>query len=403
MTYLLPPNATAQERALEDVMRLPAEVLAGADAVRTTKENPPDDWLLWLVWEYGLEELLPYLPDPRRAIAEGVQFQRIRGTPASLRMALGWIGADAAIEEEETGGAHWHEFQLDPGMVPNGDMATEQVQAIAQLAAPVGTRLTRIYHGHDVRRLVLDRSEYGAILSDYSGARRPDGLRLSFGRWSGVATPANLPTYAGTLLVREHASLSAYQDRPLLDFAQFGEVPVLNHGATHLHMMGSGSAWAGTEQVVVMRRFSRASLVLGEAEPLGSTNATFPPRRGVEDGQAPQLNATRLSDELWHWQYHPVDERFDRGYSVEVVWQLAAEPPKTAANRLHCTGSTGADNFPVLSGVTWYNPYHASGSVRVHGVASIYKGQTWAGNKWPAKRWRDVNVLIGTAHYGNSD
>ena len=97
-------------------MRPGADVQAAVDLIRTAKESPPDDWLDWLIWEYGLEVLLPYLDDPRVVLDKGLQWQRIRGTPDSLSMAFDWLGlGDTVIEEEVTGGAHWFGYMLDPG------------------------------------------------------------------------------------------------------------------------------------------------------------------------------------------------------------------------------------------------------------------------------------------------
>nr|VFK04393.1 MAG: Phage tail protein (Tail_P2_I) [Candidatus Kentron sp. H] len=69
------------------------------------KLRSPDFLLPWLVWEYGLTEVAPYIGDPGLAIREGLIWRHRRGTTDALECALGWIGISPAIEEE-TLGAH---------------------------------------------------------------------------------------------------------------------------------------------------------------------------------------------------------------------------------------------------------------------------------------------------------
>ena len=119
--HLLPTNATPLEQALSLSTDALTRLAQPTDAIRQFKTDPSDPLLPWLIWEYGLGELLPYLPEPRRAIAEGILWQRLRGTPRALQIALGWMGADDVFVEPEVPGVHFAEFQIDPGQV--GDAA----------------------------------------------------------------------------------------------------------------------------------------------------------------------------------------------------------------------------------------------------------------------------------------
>ncbi len=163
-------------------MRPGAGVAEGVALIRTAKEALPDGWPMFLVWEYGLDELLPYLPDPRVALTTGLQWQRIKGTPASLRMALAWLGINAVVEQETPTGRHWFEYQIDPGkLLTRAEI--ENLVGLARLSAPVGTRLARVFHGYDMRRFVWDHSSWsdGSLWSNYSGRFDPDlGVYLSF-------------------------------------------------------------------------------------------------------------------------------------------------------------------------------------------------------------------------------
>jgi hypothetical protein len=181
MMKLLPFSASTLQRDLDQSIGPQIQTQQTITTIPGIKYNPPDFMLPWLIWEYGLEQLLPYLSDPRLAIQEGVRWQRIRGTPASLAMALGWLGLADITIEPEVPGEHFYQYQVDTGAVVLAAQL-DNVKAVAGFSAPLRSRLSRLYHGFDVRRLVLDDSDYGALLSDYSGVRK-DGLVLSFGRY----------------------------------------------------------------------------------------------------------------------------------------------------------------------------------------------------------------------------
>lgn len=207
---------------MERAMRSGADVLAGVSLVATAKEVLPDGWPMFLVWEYGLEELLPYLPDPRVIIVTGLQWQRLQGTPASLRMALEWLGLNAVIEQEVPTGAHWFEYQIDPGKVPTRE-EMRNIVGLARLSAPVGTRLSRLFHGYDYRRAIYDYARWddGSLYDANSGIYDPDlDVDLSFGReyitWTGIG---DLATACSPLI--EYTSFTPYDDRLLWDYASW--------------------------------------------------------------------------------------------------------------------------------------------------------------------------------------
>ncbi|MDR1947301.1 MAG: phage tail protein [Desulfovibrio sp.] len=107
---ILPSNASLNEIATVDSTDILTKLGASADLIARFKSVPGDPLLPFLIWEYGLGEIQQYLIDPRRVIAEGIQWQRLRGTPAAMHMAFGWIGQTLTIEEEQ--GAHWVTYQL---------------------------------------------------------------------------------------------------------------------------------------------------------------------------------------------------------------------------------------------------------------------------------------------------
>ena len=179
-TSLLPSNATQFERAVEEAIAY--EVRSPhCPATRRQAAGIMSLFVPWLLWEYGLGEILPFLSDPQRALEEGILWQRLRGTPEALRVAFSWRELDGVEVFQEEPGQHYATFQIDTGAVaPVTDI--DALIALAQLSAPARARLARIFHGYDIRRFKLDDTRLGeGLLSDYSGVWHTDGkTRLSF-------------------------------------------------------------------------------------------------------------------------------------------------------------------------------------------------------------------------------
>ena len=319
--HLLPPNATALECSLSLSTDLLTRLGHQTESLKGFKTDPSDSLLPWLIWEYGLGELLPYLPDPRRAIAEGIRWQRLRGTPAALTTALSWIGATATVEQE-TPGIHFAEFQFDPGRVLDDDALIASLIAIARLSAPARSRLSRIYHGWDLRRVVLDESRLGeALLSDHSGVFWRDGqTKLSFGR--GFAQDA-LASGQQIAPNREAVRFAVARliDRYLLDFSALGDPGhTPNEEILHSHLFTLANALGVPDPVGVRpeRKFCRAMVVLSDSTPLGDINANLPRFVWQEHGEQFGLGKGTLSES---------DHRLRR---VEVLERFYAQHPGRA-------------------------------------------------------------------------
>lgn len=331
---LLPPNATALERALSVSTDLLTRLGGEAEVLAGFKAQPADSLLPWLIWEYGLGELLPYLPEPRSALAEGLRWQRLRGTPAALTMALSWIGATARVEQE-TPGVHFAEFQFDPGQVLENDGTTANLIAIARLSAPARSRLSRIYHGHDLRRVVLDESRLGdALLSDHSGVLWTDGqTKLSFGRVRKFAHP---PRDIALAPAREAVRFAVARliDRYLLDFSSMGDPGhTRNEEILHAHLFTLANALGvpDAQSLLPERRFARAMVVLSDSTPLGDINANLPRFVWQEVGQTITLGGGDPLSATPH-RMHRVEalERFIRAHPGDLV----VPPPSLQVHRL---------------------------------------------------------------------
>lgn len=184
---LLPPNATTLERDFSRSTSSLQRTGGPVPIIRTAKRvSIPDSVVPWLIYEYGLGEILPYLGnDQRRALAEGVLWQRIRGTPEAVRIALSWINVEGLIDESEGGSARWAEYQLGLSAGTTGEQIVDDIVGVTTISSPVRSRLQRIYAVYDFRRFVLDDSllSDGGMLSDHSGVRpRPDWPQISYGQ-----------------------------------------------------------------------------------------------------------------------------------------------------------------------------------------------------------------------------
>lgn len=116
----------------------------------------------WIVEEYGLEEILRWVKDKRKAIKEGIKFQRLRGTPEALKIALKWASIDDITIIEELPGKHFFELQIGIRDVPN-DFFVDAVVELAKLSLPARSRLMRIFNDHyNIGRFILDEIFFAA-------------------------------------------------------------------------------------------------------------------------------------------------------------------------------------------------------------------------------------------------
>lgn len=209
--HLLPNNATAFERGVSETGDFLPALGPEAEKIRGAKLiEIPDSFIPFLIWEYGLGELLQYLTDPRRAIAEGVSWQRLRGTPASLVTALDWIDVTAAIEEMDADRARWFWYQLGLDAPASLDDVA-RITGLSEISAPVRSHLIRIHAGLDLRAIRFEEHAYdgAGLIEDWSGVRlKPEWPVLSFGLTIGDETSSGVGALIGahsvTLASRTH-------------------------------------------------------------------------------------------------------------------------------------------------------------------------------------------------------
>ncbi len=171
---------------MADAMAVSDVVGSGISAMRRVKYvSPRPSMLPYLVWEYGLGELTPYVPNLYDLIDQGVRWQRLRGTVSAVAIGLAWIGYAAGIEEAWTGRRWWNSFQLRFPTLPAEDSPDlERIEGITSLSVPKRSQLRRGVHQYDVGPLEADHAALdGAMLDHESGiAVTQAGTIWSFGR-----------------------------------------------------------------------------------------------------------------------------------------------------------------------------------------------------------------------------
>ena len=367
---LLPSNATELERDLSISMDSLERLPTAGQLIRSSKrQNIPDSVVPWLIYEYGLGELLPFLTDPRTAIADGVLWQRLRGTPESFRIALGWIGNTGTIEESEAGTIRWSQYQLGLAQAPADLSQTDSVVELSRLSSPVRSSLFRIYGGYDHRRFWLDDTllSSGSWLADHTGVYlREDWPQLSFGREhrSSLDFFVGRDGALGTETI--HTDGGEYEDRMLLSCSQLSELvwrtwhlEDLNVTISRLHFTADGPWWqnfttwetateeweAGFDWAGLINRiqpalkFAKAGIYLSDTDDaLGDTNACFPAKYVEEvtvgtfvlsEGD-PATGEGILSEHKSTFTEFEILERIDRDHKAEagpsghVAGELAA-------------------------------------------------------------------------------
>jgi hypothetical protein len=302
-----------------------------------------------LVYEYGLEAVSLWLEDSAEILREGLLFQRLRGTPAAMKMALKWTGLEDVIIEEEPSGEHFAEFQLGLEGIPY-NLSIDAIKALADMAKPVRARLTRLYNSlYDRRHLILDQNQYGDFLSDYSGIRDSDdpmigSLQISFGRETRCEIDATLPATHLSYTLRDKTYLIYNDNIFRLDYCILSEdyTELFDPGFVHEHSfifeMPNGLANAAIP--TVYSSFAKSHLVLSDDSPLDSENTALGAFFIKETGSPITLSDSALSDHIWKLTPTEILERFTNALADSAVPSQTYETTKWLASaRFYCVNA----------------------------------------------------------------
>ena len=195
MLTLLPPSATDFEHRAEEAIRFDALPDAIA-AIPGIKSTVPEPFAAWLAAEWFLADFARYFPSASALIVAGLPWLRQRGTAAAVARALSWIEFAASIEED---GARLH---LDPG-TPAAPKHLAEIRHIVVRSIPAHCAFYRMFHGHDVRHIRLDRSRLDAATLDDDSGVVVAGVKLSFGTFATLTAddPESDPALGSAALI----------------------------------------------------------------------------------------------------------------------------------------------------------------------------------------------------------
>lgn len=391
MVSLLPSNATPLEKSLEAAFQSVLDVseLRGfkfkEDAMPFIFED--------LVQEYGLESIRLWIQDALQVLKEGVFFQRLRGTPAAMKMALKWMGLEKVRIEEEPAGKHFAEFQLGLEELPS-DFSIEAILALADMAKPARARLTRLYNSlYDRRHLVLDENIYGDFLSGYSGIFLDD-LQISFGRQEIYEVQDALTSEPAHSALHHHV-----QNLLNHDIFRFGEsyldeekTELLDPGFVHEHAFNfevvqgvSGESIRKTSSCL-----AKSQLVLSDGFVLDSENTALSAFYVQETGRCFQLDYDTLSNHEWKQRYVEILERFVKKHTDTVVYD---EIPVTQSFSVRERESIVCDS--KLSAVCLKQRESLASEVTYTGVL------LWHDHKHLERKWCDEDAVINFLNKNN--
>lgn len=178
MTSLLPVSSEPFEVAIEATHAGRWQAMNDSvRAITTSKENPPPSFLPFLVYEFGLGMLTPYVDNVYDVLTEGVKWFRIRGTYGGLKKGLSFIGVTATPEPAWHGRTWWNSCQLRfPELPANDNPLLPRIEGITRLSLPFRSDLRRGVHGYDIQPLEADTTRL-----DESHLDEESGIRLSAG------------------------------------------------------------------------------------------------------------------------------------------------------------------------------------------------------------------------------
>lgn len=208
---ILPPASTALETVVDTTF--PRGWAALADLAEPSATAQHVELLPWVAQQWQVTQFAPYFDSLAALMAEAVPWLMERGSAASVRRALGWLGYHQVVIDED--GAWLH---IDAGR-PLSEADLQRVAHVVRASIPAHVRFWRVFHGYDVRPIVLDVGpplDVG-MLDGYSGVPGGSGLQVSFGERSGATLPAAQAQPAHGAATHRRTDTVRYDDMPVLD------------------------------------------------------------------------------------------------------------------------------------------------------------------------------------------
>ncbi|MEP3638264.1 MAG: phage tail protein [Paracoccaceae bacterium] len=182
---LLPTNATSLETAVEAACDPTSRVTPGIAVISGWKHSlRPPDLLPFLVHEYGLDILLPYLDNLSDILNQGLPWSRARGTHDAVDQGLAMAGYSGLLVDPPARRLAWAEFQILLDRVRDVPADLDRISGLVDLSVPVRSTFRRGVHGYDFPAAETGYTRLGdCIVGDDSGVHLKHGApKWSFGR-----------------------------------------------------------------------------------------------------------------------------------------------------------------------------------------------------------------------------
>lgn len=134
MSSFLPPNATAQERALEATLARLGDVPVDLRGL-WNPDTCPAAFLPWLAWAFSVDEWVPTWPEStkRQVIKDSYSVHAKKGSVASVKEALAAAGFGDATIVEGTANS-WAEYTVALTTAITNEQADEVRRILAAVA-----------------------------------------------------------------------------------------------------------------------------------------------------------------------------------------------------------------------------------------------------------------------------
>lgn len=208
---ILPPSSTALERVVDTTF--PRDWASLADLAEPSATAHNAQLLPWIAQQWQVTQFAPYFDTVADLMAEAIPWLMERGNAASLRRALGWLGFHSVVIDED--GAWLH---IDVGQPLQADQLAA-VAHVVRASLPAHVHFYRVFHGYDLRPIVLDRGPAldAGMLDGYSGVPGGSDLVVSFGERAGYTLPTATAQGGTGAQTHVRVSVSRYDDMPVLD------------------------------------------------------------------------------------------------------------------------------------------------------------------------------------------
>jgi phage tail P2-like protein len=132
MANLLPPNATALERAIEAAVNDAIEAVAIPLRDLWNPQRCPVTLLPWLAWALSVDNWNTNWPEDvkRDVIAQSIKVHRHKGTIGALRRAINALGHGIQVREWHQYGGQVYRFRLEVELTERGLTEAEQSEII---------------------------------------------------------------------------------------------------------------------------------------------------------------------------------------------------------------------------------------------------------------------------------